>query len=64
MSTSIIIHRKNGIGRLNLFDDASGVSMNKINQIANEWRNFFSEKIEIVKTNDSKCVPNFAHAEG
>lgn len=59
MSTSIIIHRKNGIGRLNLFDDTDGVSMNEIKKIAQRWSHFFNEKIEIIETQDRKCVPNF-----
>ena len=59
MSTSIIIHRKNGIGRLNLFDDTDGVSMADIKKIAARWSHFFNEKIEIVETQDRKCRPDF-----
>ena len=59
MSTSIIIHRKNGIGRLNLFDETDGISMSEIKKIADRWSSIFTDKIEIVETADRKCVPNF-----
>ena len=59
MSISIIIHRKNGVGRLNLFDETDGISMSEIKKIADRWSSIFTDKIEIVETTDRKCVPNF-----
>ena len=64
MSTSIIIHRKNGIGRLNLFDEMDGVPMSEIKKMAQRWSSIFTDKIEIVETQDRKCVPNFAYTKG
>ena len=59
MSISIVIHRKNGVGRLNLFDETDGISMSEIKKIADRWSSIFTDKIEIVETTDRKCVPNF-----
>ena len=60
MSISIVIHRKNGVGRLNLFEQkVDGISMNEIKKIADRWSSIFTDKIEIVETADRKCVPNF-----
>ena len=60
MSISIVIHRKNGVGRLNLFEqEVDGISMNEIKKIADRWSSIFTDKIEIVETADRKCVPNF-----
>jgi len=63
-STSIIIRRENSIGRLNVFDEGE-LPMHKINAMADAWRDMYghSVKIEVVETEDNKCVPNFRPPE-
>lgn len=63
MSTSIVVYHDSGkIGRLNVFDDTDDVSDQEIRDMADRWRTFYgpATKVEVVKTMDRRCQPNFA----